>query len=174
MTMPVNDRLARIALEALLIFVIGVLVGLSINYQLVLDAFAGRLVPPAETGVAEPSRPAQPVPAPIDLEGVRQMLQEQGALAVDARIPELYAAGHLPEAVSLPLERVEDELASFARTVSETRPLITYCSGYGCPDSYDLAVRLLEQGYREVYVFEGGMPAWEAAGLPVAREEARP
>jgi rhodanese-related sulfurtransferase len=53
--------------------------------------------------------------------------------------------------------------------VPEDRPLITYCNGYGCPDSYDLAVLLLEAGYRRVWVFEGGFPAWRDAGLPAKR-----
>ena len=48
-----------------------------------------------------------------------------------------------------------------------TTRLVVYCSGYGCPDSFDLAMRLLAAGYRDVLVFEGGFPAWQDAGLPV-------
>jgi rhodanese-related sulfurtransferase len=47
---------------------------------------------------------------------------------------------------------------------------VTYCSGFGCPDSFDLGMRLIETGYRDVRVFEGGYPEWRDAGLAVAGE----
>ena len=143
---------------------LGVLIGLSVNYRLVLDAFAGRIEPPAQAA----SGARQSTPVPIDLAGVKAERQN-GALLVDARIPELYAEGHLPGAVSLPLAEFDRQLPAFREQVPEDRPLITYCNGYGCPDSYDLAVQLLEAGYRRVWVFEGGFPAWQDAGLPVQR-----
>jgi 3-mercaptopyruvate sulfurtransferase SseA len=49
--------------------------------------------------------------------------------------------------------------------------LVLYCSGYGCPDSFDLGIILLAEGYRDVRVFEGGFPEWADAGLPVERGE---
>ena len=160
------DRLSHDLFEALAIFAVGVLLGLSVNRQLVLEAFSGRL--PAQTPAA--SSPAARYPAPIDLAGVRRE-QQRGTPIVDARIPELYAAGHIPGAVSLPLADLDRELAAFRAKVPLGQTLVTYCSGYGCPDSYDLAVRLLAAGYAEVLVFEGGFPAWRDAGLPVTEGE---
>jgi rhodanese-related sulfurtransferase len=49
--------------------------------------------------------------------------------------------------------------------------LVIYCNGYGCPDSFDLGLRLIEAGYRDVRVFEGGLPEWRDAGLPVIEGE---
>lgn len=164
-----RERLSRTLLEALVILAVGVLIGLSVNYRLVIDAFAGKVEAPAvatETGDRE-----HRFPAPIDLEGLRSELQG-GALAVDARIPELFAEGHIPGAVSLPLADLDQDLPAFKEKIPPTRRIITYCNGYGCPDSFDLGVELLAAGYTDVLVFEGGMPAWQDAGLPVAKGEA--
>ncbi|NIQ98282.1 MAG: rhodanese-like domain-containing protein, partial [Desulfuromonadales bacterium] len=70
-------------------------------------------------------------------------------------------------AVSLPFVDYEQRKAEFFAAVDIHRTLVVYCSGYGCPDSFDLAVRLIEDGYRNVRLFEGGLPEWREAGLPV-------
>lgn len=94
-------------------------------------------------------------------------MAQQGALLVDARSLEDYGQGHLPTAVSLPLEDVEQRLPGFKGEVAVERPLIVYCNGYACPDSFDLAILLLKEGFADVSVFEGGYPEWQDAGLPI-------
>ena len=61
-------------------------------------------------------------------------------------------------------------LPDFLARVAKDQVIITYCSGFGCPDSFDLGVLLIELGYQDVRVFEGGYPEWRDAGLPVAGE----
>ena len=162
--MTVSSEMRRILLEACVLVAFGGLAGLSLNHDLVLDAFAGRMTPakPMEQAAAE-----QALPSPVLLQDV-QRLAEEGALLIDARVPEVYAQGHLPAAISMPLAEAEAHLETFQQTVAPDRTLIVYCSGYGCPDSFDLGVRLIAEGYRDVRVFEGGFPEWRDAGLPVA------
>jgi len=104
------------------------------------------------------------------LEEVVELLAD-GALAIDARLPEQFAQGHLPGAYNLPLGEVETVLAPFAEQVAPSRKLVVYCNGYGCPDSFDLASLLIREGFAGARVFEGGFPAWQAAGLPIQKEE---
>lgn len=157
----------RILLEAAVIFILGVVVGLSFNYRLVMNAFSGRTpVPPT----VESPGPGARFPLPAALQEVQQLIGE-GAVLVDARAPELYREGRLPGARSLPLGEVESLLDSFREAVPVDAVVIAYCSGFGCPDSFDLGVRLLAEGYRDVRVFEGGFPEWRDAGLPVERGE---
>ncbi|PLX82197.1 MAG: rhodanese-like domain-containing protein [Desulfuromonas sp.] len=158
----------RVLLEAAVIFLLGVVMGLSFHHRLVLEAFSGRAAPVA----GNPVTPSEEVfPQPVDLESVR-VLAEAGAVLVDARASELFAAGRPAGAVSLPFGEVEDLLGRFSAEVPAATVLITYCSGYGCPDSFDLALRLIAAGYRDVRVFEGGFPEWRDAGLPL--EEGTP
>jgi rhodanese-related sulfurtransferase len=156
--------LQRTLLESLTIGLLGLLAGLAINHRLVLDAFAGRLVAPAP--IAAPATAA--VPQPVLLAEVRELLAA-GALSVDARDGALYDDGHLPGAVSLPLGEAEARLESFRQRVAVEQTLVLYCNGYGCPDSFDLALQLIAAGYRDVRIFEGGFPEWQDAGLPVVK-----
>lgn len=155
-------NLQRILLETALIAVLGVTIGLSVNHLLVVDAFDGRLAASAKPSAETRSR----LPQPVLLAEVRE-LAAAGALLIDARESALYAEGRLPGALSLPLGEVEALLPEFRRKVDPSRTLVLYCSGYGCPDSFDLGLRLIAEGYGDVRVFEGGFPEWRDAGLPV-------
>lgn len=153
----------RILLEAAVIVLLGAVLGLSFNGRLLMNVFSGRLAqPPVETG----TRPLYP--SPVELVEVRELLAA-GAALVDARALELYADGHLPGALSLPLAEMDAQLETFRRTVPLDRVIITYCNGYGCPDSFDQGVRLLAAGWQDVRVFEGGYPEWRDAGLPTEK-----
>jgi rhodanese-related sulfurtransferase len=157
----VTAETRRILLEAAVIVLLGVVLGLSFNGRLLLNVFSGRL-PQSQ----EEAEPRALYPVPVDLAGVRE-LTAAGAVLVDARAAELYADGHLPGARSLPLGEMDEQLEAFRQTVPTDAVIITYCNGYGCPDSFDQGVRLLEAGWRDVRVFEGGYPEWRDAGLPV-------
>lgn len=165
-----SENLKRIFCEACVLVAFGVLFGLTVNNQLVLDAFAGRLVPqPPAADIDDNLNKKIALPMPALLDEVQQLVAA-GGLLVDARSPELFAAGHIEGAVSLPLADIEDMLAGFVGRVDKDRVVVTYCSGFGCPDSFDLGVRLIEAGYSDVRVFEGGYPEWRDAGLAVAGE----
>jgi len=156
--------LPRILIEAVLIATLGTTVGLAVNHRLLADAFAGRLAAPAPVAAS----PATRLPQPVLLAEVRE-LAAGAAVLVDARDAALYADGHLPGALSLPLGEVEAQLPGFRQKVAAEKTLVTYCNGYGCPDSFDLGLRLIREGYRDVRVYEGGLPEWRDAGLPVAK-----
>ena len=160
-------ELKRILLEACVLVAFGGLFGLTVHHQLVLDAFAGRLVPQRP---AVPEAVTAPLPGPVLLDEVQQILAE-GGLLVDARSPELFASAHIQDAMSLPLVEIDKALEAFVSEGDRDRTLVTYCSGFGCPDSFDLGVLLIEAGYRDVRVFEGGFPEWRDAGLAVAGED---
>lgn len=163
MQAPAQAESRRILLEAAVIVLLGVVLGLSFNGRLLLNVFSGRLPQPQVE-----AEPQVLYPLPADLAEVRQLAAE-GAVLVDARAAELYADGHLPGARSLPLGEMEEHLEAFRQEVPIDAVVITYCSGYGCPDSFDQGVRLLAEGWRDVRVFEGGYPEWRDAGLPVAQ-----
>lgn len=157
--------LRRIVIEAGILLTVGILVGLTLHAGLVGRALRGELSAPVPVRQV-PDRPDAGYPVPVDLATLQAEIAA-GALLVDARIAESYAEGHLPGSVSLPLADAETGLPGFRDRVPATRPLVTYCNGHGCPDSFDLAVMLREAGFHRVMVFEGGVPEWQAAGLPL-------
>jgi rhodanese-related sulfurtransferase len=150
---------SRDLLEALILILVACAAGLSLNYQLVFKSFAG--VSPVET--VQPAADGVGFPEPVDFEDLERLLNS-GYLLVDARAPQAYLHSHLSGALSLPLGEAETLLADFMAKIPLDTPLILYCNGFGCPDSFDLGVRLLAEGYTRVLVYEGGFPEWRDRG----------
>lgn len=168
----ISPTLQRILLEALILCALALTIGLTFNYQLVMNAFTGKTVavPSAiKTAVENSNSTAvleQQFPDPVELDELDELLAA-GALLVDARNRDDYRTSHLAGAVLLPLGEVDALLTDFMRQVPKDRVLILYCNGFGCPDSFDLGVRLLAAGYLQVRVFEGGFPQWRDEGRPL-------
>ncbi len=150
--------------RALLIALLAVGVGLVVNGQLFWRVFSGQAlnaVPVTADGSTETI-----LPLPVELAEVRE-LQGTTTLLIDARSRMAFAEGHLPGARSLPRGEEVSGVGALQAEVSLSTPLILYCSGYDCNDSFVLAEELIAAGYRQVRVFEGGFPEWRDAGLPV-------
>ncbi len=92
------------------------------------------------------------------------VLMEHGAVTVvDVRPAEEYRAGHLPGAVSVPPDRLDELLP----TLPADEEVVAYCRGPYCVYA-DEAVRALLRAGRRARRLEGGFPAWAAEGRPVA------
>ena len=171
--LALSPALRRIFLEALILCILSAAVGLSLNFKLIFNAFSGKTVSApvsanaviAETA-AENGAAVDAFPMPVELDELDELLAA-GALLVDTRNIDDYQQNHLAGAISLPLGLLDDQLADFKKQVSVDQTLVIYCSGYGCPDSFDLGVRLLNEGYTDVLVYEGGFPEWQDAGRPL-------
>lgn len=100
----------------------------------------------------------EPVPAKELLARARKGL----VTVLDVRPPEEFAAGHLPGAVNIPIERLESELAKLPKR----REVIAYCRGPYCLMSFDAVLQLRKRGWNARRL-ESGFPEWKAAGLPV-------
>lgn len=163
---PADGR--RVLLEALVLCLFAMAVGLSFNFRVVMDAFSGNLRAVPQVIAEHDADPAVSTdfPVPVVLEDLDHLLAA-GALLVDARNQQAYRAGHLAGARSLPYAGERTDLAKFRDEVAVDRSLILYCSGYGCPDSFDLGLLLIDAGYTDVMVYEGGFPEWQDAGKPV-------
>jgi rhodanese-related sulfurtransferase len=85
------------------------------------------------------------------------------ATVIDVRPAEEYAAGHIPGAVSIPVE----ELAARLAEVPPDQEIVAYCRGAYCVLAHD-AVRLLTAHGRPARRLTDGMLEWRLADLPVA------
>ncbi len=132
---------------------------------------------PASAGSTATAAPAADVPVipesrePIEagLDVVRRLYAAKAALFLDARSPEEFAQGHIAGAVNLPFDDVFRDPDLAAKIDDRGRPVVTYCDGGDCDLSRNLAFSIIDAGRRRVLVFDGGLPAWEQAGLPVAK-----
>ncbi|WP_219999914.1 ArsR/SmtB family transcription factor [Halomonas sp. LBP4] len=125
----------------------------------------------AETNLAEMERLVSRLFADDDAEGALEAVSrdellvglESGKVALlDVRPEEEFEAGHLPEAINIPLAQLEDMLDK----LPQDREIVAYCRGPYCALSHEAVQRLRQLGYR-VRRFEEGYPEWKAAGLPV-------
>lgn len=102
----------------------------------------------------------------INLEQARGFY-EKGVLFVDARDEEAYNAGHITGAIAG--SNFFELLDQLAESTSKDTPLITYCSDEECGVSEDLAYALLDEGYSNLLVFEGGWDEWILAGYEISK-----
>lgn len=101
----------------------------------------------------------------------RRVDRGDGLLLVDALAPMSFAHSHLPGAINLPPDWVDDRGPS--RLPDQDAEIVVYCASSTCEDSVVVGQRLVELGYRNVRHYVGGKRDWIEAGLPVERAGAR-
>jgi rhodanese-related sulfurtransferase len=168
--MPIRD----IVKECLLILAVALVAAFSVNalsprgIALVgeWDTAAGAVTAWARDGVVERDREL------ADLAQVRRIHADKTAVFIDARSPGDFADGHVPDAVSFPVNEFDERIGDFWEAVPLEAELIVYCSGRECEDSHRLAGLLQEAGYLNVRVFIDGFSGWADAGYPISQQGA--
>lgn len=84
-------------------------------------------------------------------------------VVIDVRPIDEYEAGHIPGALSAPLEHLETRLDEIDSAVE----IVAYCRGPLCLLAPQAVATLRGRG-RRAHCLEDGMPEWRQAGLPVA------
>lgn len=104
----------------------------------------------------------------VDFPAVYQIWKKGQAVFVDTRSVASFRRGHIPGAINMPINRVEQEL-SVLPTDKETL-VITYCGSIECPNAYQLVNILWGRGYENVKFFPRGLRGWQALGYPLETE----
>jgi rhodanese-related sulfurtransferase/DNA-binding MarR family transcriptional regulator len=99
---------------------------------------------------------------PIGAAELLQRLVEGNVILLDVRPVEEYTAGHLPDAISMPVTELEARLWE----LPQDREIVAYCRGPYCVFA-DEAVALLRSNGYNAQRLEQGFPDWRALGLPV-------
>ena len=97
----------------------------------------------------------------IPVEQAPSWLRDHKAAVIDVREPEEYAAGHLPDAVSIP----QADLASRMGEIPKDRDLLVVCAG--ATRSPRCVAFLRSMGFDRATNMAGGTDAWIDAGYPV-------
>ena len=146
-------------------------------------AYAGELVDfgiapksELESNVGSPTPMSIPVGTRVTTEQVQRMLAENRAIPVD-----VLAGAHpqtLPGALYMPAGGMpgafdDNYQAEFTQQLTQAlggdpaRPLIFFCQGASCWESYNAALRAGAAGATQIYWYRGGLAAWQEAGLPM-------
>lgn len=99
----------------------------------------------------------------VSMDDLAARLAEGSVVLLDVRPRAEYRAGHLPEALSAPV----DELPAIVDALPGGVEVVAYCRGPYCVYADD-AVRLLRARGRAARRLDVGFPEWRRAGLPVA------
>jgi rhodanese-related sulfurtransferase/biotin operon repressor len=99
----------------------------------------------------------------VDREELLRRVEDGQAVVLDVRPAPEFAAGHIPGALSIPIDELPHRLAELPPDVE----VVAYCRGAYCVLAHD-AVRLLEAEGRRAVRLSEGMLEWRLADLPVA------
>ncbi len=99
---------------------------------------------------------------PIGAHELLQRLVDDNVILLDVRPVEEYAAGHLPNARSIPVAELEAHLSE----LPQDKEIVAYCRGPYCVFA-DEAIALLRTSGYIARRLEQGLPDWRALGLPV-------
>lgn len=106
---------------------------------------------------------ADEAPEPLTRSELLERIDIGDVVVVDVRPVEEYAAGHIPGALSIPLEALRRRL----RSLPKSKLIVAYCRGPFCVLAPQAVTLLRARGLRARRL-EDGLPDWRAAGLPVA------
>ena len=99
---------------------------------------------------------------PVGRDELQRRLRARSVVLLDVRPSTEYEAGHIPGAVSVPLEDLPRRL----RELPAGKEVVAYCRGPYCLLAFEAVKTLRRRGRRARRLVEG-FPEWRAAGLPV-------
>ena len=99
----------------------------------------------------------------LSIDELLRRLKEKRVTVVDVRPAEEFVAGHLPDAVNLPLENLEQGM----HRLPTDREVVVYCRGPYCLWVSETVARLREKGFKARRL-KDGYPEWKMTGFPVS------
>jgi rhodanese-related sulfurtransferase len=133
-------------------------VGLLLLAALALSA-CGSAAPAASVAAAEVA--VEKLPDTVDARAVAAVKDRDDVLVLDVREPSEYDQGHIPGVTLIPMGQVADRLSEIPK---DKTVIVTCRSGNR---SGQITEYLRQQGYTDVHNMQGGIQAWQKAGLPV-------
>jgi len=102
---------------------------------------------------------------------IKSAKKKNNAVLIDARPYKKYLQATIPGAISIPDTNMAKLLGKFP--VDKNMKIITFCGGYDCGKSHKVAKKLLSLGYKNVFVYAGGVPQWKKEGLATTGSAAK-
>lgn len=104
---------------------------------------------------------------PVTRAELLKLMKDGSVIVVDVRPADEYASGHIPGALSIPMDSLEDRIEG----IPADAEVVAYCRGPYCVLA-PKAVRLLRERGLRARRLEDGFPEWRLAGLPTRQAAA--
>jgi rhodanese-related sulfurtransferase/DNA-binding transcriptional ArsR family regulator len=101
---------------------------------------------------------------PVPIDELLKRARSRQVVILDTRPASEYLAGHIPGAISIPV----DDLQRRLKELTTNREYVAYCRGPYCIYA-DRAVEILRSNGRRARRLAEGFPEWRSAGLPVSQ-----
>lgn len=97
----------------------------------------------------------------INISMLKKYLGDPRILLIDARPPDLFAAGHIHGAINIyPLQDDRDAYLRSIMDLNHSKTIIVYCDGGDCDLSHDVAKDLKNFAFNRVFIYHGGWNEW--------------
>ncbi|NOX58872.1 MAG: rhodanese-like domain-containing protein [Planctomycetes bacterium] len=170
-------RFGSLVLETAAVLALGATIALAFNFMKDKDnrfkVFHNYLNLPAPTDSDENER-FQFIDHDQTIEAFQSEAFENGTyIFIDARNDEAYAEKHIPGAYQLDHYYADRYIESLLPICRDADQIIVYCNGGKCDDSKLATLDLIDNGVAEhkLFVYKGGVVAWNEDGLPFERGE---
>lgn len=149
-------------------FILGVaaLLGLMQQWPLVRQSWRGELAARIDQVRSQRRQEEFQGIKTVNLAQAYGLFQQGQALFIDARPAEEYAELHIPKALHLTPEILENGGAAKVAGIAKDREIVVYCSQVSCDLALRVAEKLQALGFSRVMAFMGGFRSWDEAGYP--------
>ena len=103
----------------------------------------------------------------LNLEKAKQYFDSGKYRFVDARPQYKYIEARIKGAETLSASFFNKQFPGFSSKVKPEEEIVIYCSSQDCRLSEIVAGELLDKGYKNLNIFEGGWAEWEAKKYPI-------
>ncbi len=100
----------------------------------------------------------------ISLAVALDKFQAADTVFIDARPEAEYAKGHIPGALSIPIQSLEEQFPVIGSLIDSGRDLVIYCRNRDCDDSLLLATELQTMGASTLVLYIDGFDLWKKYG----------
>lgn len=99
----------------------------------------------------------------------KRMNSDNSPVLINALSKDAFVAKRIPGSINMPGKNVE-----LAEKIlpDKDQDIVVYCANADCDASPNLAEKLMDMGYKNVWDFEEGLAGWRSAGYNLTGNEA--
>src|SRR5688572_29769964 len=110
------------------------------------------------------------LPTALDADTVADLLKRSAPVTIfDVRTPAEFASAHIPGSYNVPLDLIPEHAHTMSSIAGE--PVVLVCRSGARARQAELSLGSVE--LPGLHILDGGLSAWEAAGLPLNRGKQR-